>query len=144
MREDVGSPGAYYVGMNVGLIARLYRVAYALMSMRDLFPAFGNADQESASDVEVAACLFAEADKSPQFQARGDSPLPSAVFADVRPKSIDRHVLAHAMVGVGLQWFYYHEFRLSVRKHKRRLPVPVSASRAPRCGYLESRPIVFG
>jgi hypothetical protein len=102
--------GVYHIGFSVGLVAQLYRVGYALLSLPDVFPESGNSSKESASDAEVAACLFAPTNQDLRFASHQLSLLPSAAFADLCPKDIDRQYMAHAMVGVGLQWFYYHEF----------------------------------
>jgi len=41
--------GVYHVGISVGLVAQLYRVGYALLSLPDVFPEIGNSNKESAS-----------------------------------------------------------------------------------------------
>lgn len=102
--------GVYHIGISVGLVSQLYRAGYALLSLPDVFPEIGNSNKESASDAEVAACLFAPTNQGRQFASRQLSLLPSTTFAVLCPKDIDRQFMAHAMVGVGLQWFYYHEF----------------------------------
>jgi hypothetical protein len=98
------------IGISIGLIARMYRIAYALLTLPDVVSDAGIAEVNSPDFSKLDIWDHPKSVETVLPKSfYGESP-PSMVFATIAPKEYNRRWLAHSVCGILFQWVWYHEW----------------------------------